>query len=227
MSALNPKECLQPTDFEMLLDPATPSEVSAPLRAHIAECEQCETEFTLFQRFLEEEPGEQELADVEWIEKRLGPAKEKPHRQNWFQKLWASGPAPKWAVSLAMLLIVVAGGLELRRMQQGQLPGEEGTSGVVRSASVELVGPAGDIVEKPNTFEWKPVPGATAYVLKVMEVDGTVVAEQKAESNSAPADSKLGELFLPGKTLQWQVTAVDATGKQLAESPVEKFRVVR
>jgi hypothetical protein len=227
MSALNPNQCLQPADFEMLLDEATPSEVSAPLRAHIAECGQCETEFAMFRRFLEADPGAQELADVEWIEKQLAPPGTKPHRLNWFQKLWAAGPAPKWAVSLAMLLIVVAGGLELRRMQQSQLPGDESASGVVRSASLELLAPSGDIVEKPNTFTWEAVPGATVYSMKVMEVDGTVVAEQKAESNSALADSKVVELVLPGKTLHWQVTALDATGKTLAESPVATFRLVR
>ena len=95
----------------------------------------------------------------------------------------------------------------------------------LRSRRVEVMSPIGRLGEMPHELHWRTVKQATRYRVRLFEVDNTelwngVVTIAKAE---LPPDVQ--RKIVPLKTLEWQVTALNAAGVVIAESGPQKFRL--
>lgn len=212
-----PGHCLEPAEIEAFVEGR-----AEQLAAHVEACPACSHIAASYQEFLEADVRDDEKADIAWIESRL---KKPAPKRSWFAWLGPS-PLPRWAFSLAAILLIVAGSLQLRRMAgPGLRPAETGST-VVRSAQVHLVSPSGDVETAPAAFQWDPVDKAAAYEFQITEVDGTPLwtcRTNQTKLNSAP---DIQRFMLPRKALLWRVKALTASGGVIAESASERFKVL-
>jgi hypothetical protein len=213
-----PGNCLGPSELEAYVEGRLPQ-----VEAHVDACAACAHEVASLREFLAAEPRDSELADLKWVESRL--AKPAPRRA-WWSWIGAS-PSPRWAISLAAMLLVVAGALQLRHLA-GPAPAEFGDSGtkVLRSSQVRLTGPLGDLESAPAEFQWEAVAGAVSYEVQVSEVDGSSLWRGTSSQTKLNAAADIQSLMLPRKTLVWRVKALGAGGTVLGESGAERFRVL-
>ena len=191
----------------------------ARLARHCADCPACAAELSLYRQFAAAQVRPEEAADVAWMAERLRPAPvpavERPRRAWWML------PAPVWA--LAGVALVASGlGWQAFRGSMPPVALEEGSS-ALRSASVELLTPAGDLAEAPAEITWKPVDGAVDYEVKVLAVDGVPLASQRT-TEPRWAAQPLRQLMQPRRTLLVRVTAFGADGKPWAASADVQFR---
>lgn len=210
--------CLEPSEIEAFVEGR-----AEQFSAHVQACPMCSHIAASYREFIEADVREEEKADLQWIESRLH--KQAP-RRSWFGWLGPS-PLPRWAFSIAAILLIVAGSLQLRRMAGPGLrhPSEPGAA-VVRSTQVHLVAPIGDVETIPAAFQWEPVDKAEAYEVQITEVDGTPLwtgRTNQTKLNSAP---DIQPFMLPRKALLWRVKALNGSGGVLAESSPERFKVL-
>ncbi|QOY85182.1 hypothetical protein [Paludibaculum fermentans] len=212
-----PGHCLEPAEIEAFVEGRADQ-----LAAHVEACPACSHVAASYREFLEADVRADEKADIEWIESRL--RKPAPKR-SWFAWLGPS-PMPRWAFSLAAILLIVAGSLQLRRMAGPGLRTPETGASVVRSSQVHLQSPSGDVETAPDFFQWDPVDKAAAYEFQITEVDGTPLwtgRTNQTKLNSAP---DIQRFMLPRKALLWRVKALSASGGVIAESASERFKVL-
>ena len=222
--ALRPgKECVGMEQLEMLIEGQLQGEAAAAVRRHVESCVVCELEMALLEEFRRGEARPDEIAKLEWIERRMrNPALETQRR--WWTRWFSLPVAPRWAMAAAVVLLIVAGGLQLRRWAgPTNLPDQQG-GGVWRSGSIAINEPIGDIAQPASRFSWNAVEGAFAYTVTVTEVDGAGVWKAESRETRLTAPPGVSPLMQPRKTLVWRVTAKDAQGRVLAESVDERFR---
>ena len=94
-----------------------------------------------------------------------------------------------------------------------------------RSGVVKLNSPLGDLATAPQAFNWEAVPGASKYRVKLMEVDQNLLWTNEINTLSIAVPADLQGRIVPAKTLLWQVEALDASGRMIASSSPERFRV--
>jgi hypothetical protein len=214
-----PGHCLRPEEVEAYL-----AGKKHEAESHVAGCAVCAHEIASFQEFHEAAERDEEKEDLDWIGHGQADRPAKPRRHSGWLSLWG---APRWAVSLALLLLIVAGGLQLRRMAGPPMDAvPDSGKAVVRSGQVQLQEPSGDLENRPAIFRWEAVPGADSYQIFLTEVDGTVLWTGTSKGADLTAPPVAQELMLPGKTLLWRVRAVDASGVVLGESGAMRFRVL-
>ena len=188
--------------------------------AHIASCPRCQTELALYREFTEAVPSESEGAAVEWIRaetaRRWRRARNNSPRL--LSRLWTWVPVASIGAVLLLLVLVNRG------PSLPELPADP-SARVYRSAAIEVVEPVGDLQSAPAELKWRPVAGATRYVVRITEVDDTIVWQGVATEARAALPSAVRARIVPAKTLLWSVTAEDARGNAVASSTPEKFRV--
>jgi hypothetical protein len=221
----------------------------ARVAEHVAGCIRCRTELALLKQFETAAPRPDEEPAASWIAARLesdvgrmtsvaaprssrvvAAAEEtgrRPLRDD------DAGRFPQRAVwpvaaglALAAATLLVVLNLPGREVRPPALPADPGAGPVVfRSNAVTLLSPAGDLDAPASELRWEAVPGAASYSVQVTEVDRTEVwkAETREPALSLPAAVRTR--MVPGKPLFWQVVAKDATGKTVASSQVQRFRV--
>jgi hypothetical protein len=188
---------------------------------HLAGCAHCQNEIALWREFSAAEPRPEEVRDVRWIESRLDKQNVVPRVRRRFAFL---GEMRVWV--LAASLVLVVGGVFYMRRGPGQLSvGLE--DGVMRSQAVELVAPVGEIRETPVNFRWRAVPAAVRYEVRLLEIDRSEIWRGEAGSTSLPVPAAASARMLPGKTLLWEVRAIDASGKIVAVSSPATFQILR
>ena len=130
------------------------------------------------------------------------------------------------ALSLAAMVIAVVVGLSIRTSKEPALI-SDGVSGsrMLRSEGVVALAPIGDLIQSPAELRWQPLPGAARYSVKLMEVDHSELWQASLEQTAVPLPAAVREKVVLGKTLLWQVTALDSAGKALANSRLERFRL--
>lgn len=127
---------------------------------------------------------------------------------------------------VAVGAIVAAITLQHRR-EPDLRAGLETQSPVYRSEQVELLGPSGELPRAPATLAWKDFPGAAKYKVTIMEVDRNPLWTGETTQPKADVPRPVRDKMLVGKTVLWQVTALDAQGKILATSQAERMVVSR
>jgi hypothetical protein len=211
----------------------------ARLAEHVAGCLRCRTELALLTQFESAalRPGDEAAARrmVARLERDVA-------------RMIGSAPAPSagggrehggvfWErvqdlrmviagvlVATAMLLVV----LNLRGGNAGAPPLSPDIGGglpTFRSDALAVVGPTGDLEAVPTELRWEAAPGAASYSVQVMEVDRTEVWSTESRQASVALPASVRARIVPGKPLLWQVVAKDESGKTVAASEVQRFRL--
>jgi hypothetical protein len=226
-------ECLSPEQLEALLD-------GKQSHSHLTNCPRCQAELALLKTFESGSPLPDEGAAVAWISSHLdrqldsiknpSGVRARAAIQNlethgsWMTRVfsmkgfrWA---APALVVAAAVFVAVVL----LRPPKEPDLQANAGGHpAVYRSQEIQVVSPVGDVQQVPRRLQWQAFPGAQLYKVGVMEVDNSSLWKAETKETSVEIPASLRVKMLPGKPILWQVTAVDAQGRVLGTSQIQRF----
>jgi hypothetical protein len=178
--------------------------------------------------FIEAEPTAGEVASAWQIENRLRKspawrplAEVKPEHSG--LSGWFTGPFS--GLSAAGLVAIIAAGVWfIAPWRSGDQPGDSGVTG---SMGFEGLEPLGDLERFPTKLSWRPVPGAVAYEVSLLDIEEKTRwkgPRQPAAELQLPV-TVLG-MMASGKPLFWHIGAYDAQGRVVASSGPQRFRVV-
>jgi hypothetical protein len=198
----------------------------ARLNEHVRQCPHCQTELQMLRSFTSNEVAEHERAAVEAIAARLKPGATSVAAPWWtriFTARWLSPAAAVLAVGLAAVGI----GIELRHGTKPALDTEPGRTEVLRSSAIAILGPVGDLREKPAEIRWEPAANAARYQVRLMEVDRAELWSAETTQSQIDLPPQVESLIVPAKTLLIEVAAFDARGRKMAESETVRFRLLQ
>jgi len=210
------------------------SERSA-VEAHIARCSRCQSELVLLRQFVDVAIRPEEVRSVAWITAKLQsraqelytPASATQAASPWWKAFFTQPALSRAALLLGCLMIVISGSVYLRRGSAPALnTALDSGAEVVRSNAVPLISPKGDLAAVPDSLQWQAMPGAARYQVSIEEVDRTVLWKTETTAVSIQIPDVMRTRIQPAKSLLWQVIALDAAGKRLGSSDLEKFRLV-
>jgi hypothetical protein len=194
--------------------------------AHVAECPHCQAEITMLRSFESSVPLANEGAGVAWIAAQLEKQQKAPAAKVSLAAIpfWRSLFRVPYIAAAAALIIAITVGISLYRSDDGRPGFHNGNPNTnFRSVEVHLT-KMNDLSQPPARLTWEAVPGAASYLVEVDDVTNDKLWEGKAIENFIPVDSALRAKMVPGKPLNWRVTALDASGQEMA-SGKDKFRV--
>jgi hypothetical protein len=196
-------------------------------KAHVQACPRCEAEFVLWQEFTDSKPTPAEGAAVQWITSEL-------HRRTAAPRVPLPATGTGWFSSLqmrsvmglaaaAVLAVGVVGYIAWDPEPRVGLPapGEQ----IYRTASLDVIAPTGDVPKAPTELVWMTFDGAVRYDVQVLEIDRTVLWRTTSLAPPVRLPGSVVEQIVPGKTLLWDVTAIDGSGTSIATSGPQRFRV--
>ena len=229
-AVFGPTAACMPVDELALALAAGAGESRRAAQAHLAECAYCRAELELLKQFESCEPRADEQAAVDSIVARL--RRDSPHRLQsggdkhepiaWWKGIWTPRVLAPVSLAFAALLIAV---VLIPRSHSPAGPVAPEANEVMRSHTIKVTSPKGDVAEAPAELSWKAVPGAVNYTVRLMEVDRTALWSESVSQPGATIPAAMRERILPGKTLLWEVTAVDSSGAIIAESGTQRFRL--
>lgn len=219
------KECLP---LEVLERMADNTSRDAKAAAHLAGCAHCQTELAMLKNFEQSTPSADEGAAVAWIAAQLERQQNVPVAQQKaarvpFWRMMFRVPYLAGAAALAAVLIV---GISLYHGNSDG-PGRINPSvggGQFRGA-IHLVSPIADQSSAPAEFRWDAVQGASSYQVELKDVAGITLATAKSSQNVLQVTPEMKASMISGKPLKWKVTAMDANGKEIANSSTEQFKI--
>jgi hypothetical protein len=91
--------------------------------------------------------------------------------------------------------------------------------------SIHLVSPITEQNIAPAEFRWDAVPGASSYSVELKDVGGITLASANSTQNVLPVTPEMKAVMVSGKPLKWTVTAMNADGKEIANSSGGEFRI--
>jgi len=225
-------QCLTPDQLEALLE-------GSHSNPHLAECPRCQTELAMLKSFESGAPLPDEGAAVAWISSHLdrqltniksgksalrSVGKKAELKESWWAKMFGTG-GMRWVLPVAAVAAIgVASAVLLHSPKAPELQANAGGQpAIYRSQEVHLVSPIGAIKAVPEELRWQAYAGAASYQVVVMEVDHSQLwsIESKELTTNIPASVRAK--ILPGKTILWQVTALDAESRVLVTSQVQRF----
>jgi hypothetical protein len=201
------------------------SELTATERIHVDTCARCQSELALWHAFNEPSRDAAESEAVSWIVARLqrsraaslyGGAPQLAHR---FQRTPVRGLL---GAAAAIMVAATLGYVVWDREPAVSPPAGEQ---VYRTASIDIVSPSGDLARPPRELVWVASPAAARYDVRVLEVDGTIVWRVTSLSPRVVLPDDVIARSVPGKTWIWEVVALDESGRAIAESGPQAFRV--
>jgi Putative zinc-finger len=222
--------CLQLDVLGRYADAAlSPLEHAAALR-HLDACVACRGEVALLRAFASGRVAEQERRAVRAIVRQL-------RRRERLLVEARSGPSgaarrsplsgsSRIALALAVVLLAVGIGHQFSTSIPADFAARSSIGGgASRSLAVELVGPHGDQPAAPRRLEWRRLNGAVRYRAALIEVDRHEVWSIETSATAVDLPERVRALVLPAKTLVWHVTAYNAAGAPIGESPPDRFRL--
>jgi hypothetical protein len=225
-------ECLSIQRLAYYADGLLPVAELQAHEVHISACAYCLTELELLRAFMTsaaEETRDSDIADaVAWLRRRETEifGVNRSDQQSW--KKWFSLGRLQPALTLAAVLVAVAAGYYLKNPAAPLLPGDVGSgTEATRSLRVHLTGPVGDVAAVPERLAWEAVSGATGYHVRLMEVDRQEIWSTDVASTTVDVPADIRARISPAKTLEWQVTALGAGRRPIAESEPQRFRVFK
>lgn len=225
-------ECLSPVQLEALLN----GKHSDP---HLAACPRCQAELAMLKSFESGTPVPGEGAAVAWmsaqLEQRLeaikNPALTRRNARvrveeqgSWLARIFGLS-GMRWAIPVAaMAAIALASAVLLQSNKAPELQANVGGEHpIYRSQELQLAGPVGNVEKVPSELRWQTYAGAAVYRVSVMEVDRSALWTSETKDGLVELPAAVRSKVLPGKTILWQVTALDAQGKPLATSQIQRF----
>jgi len=188
---------------------------------HVDQCARCQAEIALWTEFRESTPAPNEGAAVEWIVAELRRRRERtPHtrRARWALTRWQG-----IGLGVAAVAAMVVGYMVSNREPGVRAPHEEQL--IYRSGQIRVVKPIGELTTRPDALEWLPVEGAVRYDIRTLQVDRTLLWRASSVTPRLEIPPAVASRFVPGKTILWQVNAVNRDGQILATSGDHRFRV--
>jgi hypothetical protein len=200
--------------------------------AHVRQCPHCQSEISMLRSFESATPSADEGAAVAWIAAQL---ERNPQVRGGSQLQQRSSSVASWRnffripymAAAAALVLAAALGISLY-VSENSRPSFNPNYGVspMRSGSIRLTGPSGNLTQPPSQFTWEAWPGAASYNVKLtgMDIDHTLVWQGTSSQNSLALSPEVKALIRPGKPLELTVTALDSAGRPLA-SGKDHFRI--
>jgi hypothetical protein len=224
-AAAETKDCLPLETLEQMMD-NTSSDAKA--QAHLAGCAHCQTELAMLKNFEQSTPSANEGAAVAWIAAQLERRQSAPAAQQKVVRIpfWRTMFRVPYMAGAAALAAVLIFGFSLYHGNSdgpGRLNPGVG-NGQFRGA-IHLVSPIADQSIAPAEFHWDAVQGASSYTVELKDVAGITLATAKSSQNVLPVTPEMRANMVSGKPLKWIVTAMDANGKEIANSSLEQFKV--
>lgn len=193
----------------------------AVTQAHLASCTYCASQQAAYFAFLHPAEARTEALPVNWVANRIPmPWAAAAARPSWLARFFAMRALPTLAIAMAALVITVGLGL---RSRTTVFSAQDLLQSAERSQSIELIAPKGDLDKAPGELRWAAVAGAAQYKVKIMEVDHVLLWQATTASLMLPVPAGVQSKSLPGKRLIWQVEALDAGGREIAQSS-QSFR---
>lgn len=188
-------------------------------KAHTASCVFCQGEVAMLQSFQASEATGAEAEIVRQIEKNLKqapawrPAAEPAKKAWWFSR-------PVWGLGLVAALAL------LFYVNVPTVSPVAPIDDTVRGGQIESVTPAGDLATVPSVLQWRAVPGAVSYEVRLMDVAEQTLWQTTAAAPVVQLPAEARALMTERKTLTWRIRAMDAKGGTVATSAAETFRVI-
>jgi hypothetical protein len=220
------KECLPLETLERMVDNASGDAKAA---AHLAGCAHCQTELAMLKNFEQSTPSADEGAAVAWIAARLQRRQNAPVAQQKATRVpfWRTMFRVPYLAGAAALAAVLIFGISLYHGNSDG-PGRVNPglgNGNFRSGAIHLVSPIAEQPTAPSEFRWDAVQGASSYTVELKDVAGITLATANSAQNLLPITSEMKAVMISGKPLKWKVTALDANGKEIANSSTEQFKI--
>jgi hypothetical protein len=241
-AALAPtKTCITLEDLSLFADGSLAGSTRARVSGHLGECLRCQTELAMLKDFDSGTPRLEEEVAVNWITAELTHRSEQitgpsvPARagflpaavggtMSWWPKRFWPRALSQAALGLAAALIVLIITVHMRNTREPAISPDANPS-IFRSEELVVAGPVGDLDEAPVELRWQAAPHSVLYSVRLFEVDETELWKAESSSTTVKVPPAIRAKIIPGKTLLWQVTALDSTGKAVATSQIQRFRV--
>ena len=225
-AAAETKDCLPLETLEQMVDNTSRDAKAA---AHLAGCAHCQTELAMLKNFEQSTPSADEGAAVAWIAAQLERQQNAPAAQQKVARIsfWRTMFRVPYMAGAAALAAVLIFGISLYHGNSDG-PGKINPglgSGTFRSGSIHLVSPISDVPQAPSEFRWAAVQGASSYTVELKDVAGITLASAKSSENVLPVTPEMRANMIADKPLKWKVTAMDANGKEIANSSAEDFKI--
>jgi hypothetical protein len=235
--------CATIEELSGLSDASLAEPVRARISEHVTGCPRCQAELALLEKFESAVAGADEEGAASWITARLesrfeqitgaAPAssQERTERKPWWRRLFGfrllgSTPATAAAFALGLAMLFIVLNLPIGTSREPALsPDVAFRPPVFRSDALAVVGPTGDLEEAPTEMRWQPAPGAATYSVQLMEVDRVELWKGESSNPSLSLPPAVRTRIVPGKPLLWMVEARDASGRTIATSEIQRFRV--
>ena len=216
-------DCTAIEDLAPALEGMRGEEVRQRTQAHVDQCAFCQTELALFRQFESPNIRPEERAAVASVTARLRRASpvRSPSLFDRFRR-----PAFLVPVCAGLAAAVVALVLLVPASRQTLAPYTPPEQEPLRSRAVDVIGPTGDLTAAPAEFQWQAVGGASAYRVRLMETDRTVLWHETVPGTSVTLPRAVRNRIVPLKTLLWDVAAVDAAGTVIAQSGIKRFKLI-
>ena len=221
------KDCLPLEVLERFTEEA-PADAKAA--AHLESCAHCQTELSMLKDFEAATPSADEGAAVAWIavqlqRQQLG-GSTKPAtvaRVSFWRNLFR---VPYMAGAAAMAAVLVLA-ISLYHPESGhpKVNGPGSGIGVFRSGEVKLMSPSGDLAQAPSEFRWETVPGAASYRIDLADALGKPLASATSIQPQIETTPEMKAAMQARMPIKWKVTALDGSGKTIAESSGGSFKI--
>jgi hypothetical protein len=193
------------------------------VQRHLETCAHCRTELAMFQEFEAAEPRPEETGDLAWVNAELSRRRE-VRQPSLADRVRAWFTLPRLSMAAVALLVLIVAGVYLPNRNGGTLPGQENP--VWRSGAFTTIAPLGDIDHAPRELKWEAVPGAASYHVRVLEVDGTELWSSDVNATSVELPNNTAAKMSAGRAFQWDVSARDNTGRQIASTSLQSFHII-
>ena len=195
-------------------------------RDHLAMCTRCQAEFALWHGFTDTQPHtDEEDAAVRWITADLRRRRAEQAVGGWVSQARRDPRRHTLILSVAAsFLLVAAVGYIVWDPEPGVV-GVPVTEPTYRTARVQVVTPSGELTAAPTELQWMALDGAVRYDVRVFEVDGAPLWRSSTPDARIALPAAVVNQFVPGKTIAWDVTALNRAGEPVALSGRHQFRV--
>lgn len=215
-------ECPLPEELLAALDGAPEDPERIRVEVHGRSCATCQTEIALFRAFMSADIRPEERADVRAIVADLKRAR-KSEAESWWRRFLQPAWGGAAALALAVLIFTIGFSFEWNARRHAEHPATHGD--VLRSTMIHVTTGTGDLDRLPDEITWEAVPSASAYDVRLSEVDGTQIFYSSVTTSSLSLPPSVNKLVTAGKTVNLRVVARDNKGAEIAASGTQKLHL--
>jgi hypothetical protein len=208
------KDCPTLEVLERVMEESSPD---PKIAAHVADCPHCQSEIAMLRSFESSDPTPDEGAAVAWIAAQLQKRQSAPVAQNsaMVVPFWRSLFRVPYMAAAAALIIAITVGISLHNSDDGKPGFNSGpTNQTIYRGELRLTTPT-DLSQAPQQLTWEAVPGAASYRVVVSDVTNEKLWQASSSGNSINVNPELKAKMVPGKPLNWKVSALDANGNEI------------